>query len=299
MSPEDIAYDGSNKRLATTNATIGVPLTPITEDRTIIPDGGELQPEPGSNDINKVVDDILYTLGNVNDSNGDGYDDGGFIVINSVTTDQQAVRVTRDYTPGTSEYLEGFKGLTFMIPAGKGKISFDVQTLNGHAMKVMVGDAAPVIVEKAEKGTVEIPYNVAEPTYVYAYNAGKVGNANSARSIQKGKMTTVHIKVYGTTVKPSKVKQSNSAAQASGGEYQGETPGMKGQGIETNEEIEASKGDVNGDETANVADIVGIANAVMGNHSAMFDKRAADLNGDGIVNAEDIVELVNKIIVNK
>ena len=70
MSPEDIAYDGSNRRLATTAATIGAPLTPITKDRTITPDGNELKPESGSEDINKVVDDILYTLGNVNNSNG-------------------------------------------------------------------------------------------------------------------------------------------------------------------------------------------------------------------------------------
>ena len=183
-----------------------------------------------------------------------------------------------------------------MIPAGKGKIAFDVQTSDGHAMKVMVGDAEPVIVESTEKGTVEIPYNVAEPTYVYAYNAGVIGYANSARSVQKGKMTTVHIKIYGTTVKPNKIKSANSAAEASGGEYQGEIIGLEGQDIETDEEIEASKGDVNGDETANVADIIGIVNALMGNHSTMFDKRAADPNGDGVINTADIVIIVNKII---
>jgi len=296
MSPEDIVYDGSNRRLATTAATIGAPLTPITKDRTITPDGNELKPESGSEDINKVVDDILYTLGNVNNSNGDGYDDGGFIVINTVTTDQQAVRVTQEFTPGTNEYLEGFKGLTFMVPAGNGKIFFDMQTLDGYAMKVMVGDAAPVTVKKAEKGIVEIPYNVAEPTYVYAYNAGKVGNTSSARGIQKGKMTTVHIKVYGTSVKTNKVKQSNSAAQASGGEYRGDTSALEGQKMETDEEIEAGKGDINGDEAVNVADIVGLANAIMGRHSATFDKRAADANGDGRVNAEDIVIIMNKMI---
>ena len=296
MSPEDTPYDTSNRRLDTSHATIGAPLAPITEEKTIVPKGDELQPESEGGDINKVVDDILYTLSNANGNDGDGYDDGGFIVINSVTTDQQAARVTQDYTPGTNEYLEGFKGLTFMIPAGKGKIAFNVQTSNGHAMKVMVGDAAPVIVESTEKGTVEIPYNVAEPTYVYSYNSGVIGDANSARNVQKGKMTTVHIKIYGTTVKPNKIKSANSAAEASGGEYQGEIIGLEGQEIETDEEIEASKGDVNGDESANIADIVGIVNALMGNHSTMFDKRAADVNSDGIVNAEDLVIIVNKIL---
>ena len=72
INPEDIAYDAGNKGLATTNAAIGAPLTPITRDGTITPDGNELKPESGSEDINKVVDDILYTLGNVTHIHGAG-----------------------------------------------------------------------------------------------------------------------------------------------------------------------------------------------------------------------------------
>ena len=297
MDPEDLAYDTNNWCLATTTATIGVPLTPITKEKTIKPDGNKLKPEAGSSDINKVVDDILYTLGNTDDSNnGDGYDDGGFVVINSVTSDQQAMNVSKNCIPGTDEYLEEFKGLTFMVPAGNGDILFDMETPDGYAMKVMVGDAAPVTAKKLERGILKIPYNVAEPTYVYVWNGGQTSDASTARGIQKGKMTTVHIKVYTVGTKPNKVKPSNPAAEASGGEYQGDVMWLEGQDIETEEEIEASKGDVNGDETANVADIVGIVNDICDRHSATFDKRAADANGDTVVDAKDIVIIVNKIM---
>ena len=71
---------------------------------------------------------------------------------------------------------------------------------------------------------------------------------------------------------------------------------LEGQDIETEEEIEASKGDVNGDETANVADIVGIVNDICDRHSATFDKRAADANGDKVVNGTDIQEVINIIV---
>ena len=297
--PADLAYDTHNRRLETTHATISVPLSPITKEKNITPNEDYrdyLQPEYGSNNINKVVDDILYTLGNANSSDGDGYDDGGFIVINSVTTDQQAADAIQNHIPGTAEYLERFKGLTFMIPAGNGKIIFDVQTLNGYAMKVMVGDAVPVIVENAETGTVEIPYNVAEPTYVYVWNAGKSGDANNARGIHKGKMTTVHIKITGVGVKPNQVKSSNSAAEASGGQYSGNTANLEGQEIETDDKIEAGKGDVNGDEAFNVADIVGIANAIRGEHSTTYDKRAADVDSNNVIDADDIIRLIEKMI---
>ena len=296
MDPEGMAYDGNNKRLGTKSATIGTPLNPITENKTIKPDGNELKPEAGSDDVNKVVDDILYTLGNANNSNGDGYDDSdGSIVLNTVTTDRQVAEVTQNCTPGTDEYLEGFKGLTFMVPAGKGEIVFDVQTQEGYAMKVVVGDSAPYIVEKTEKGEVTMKYNVAEPTFVYAYNGGKADDANSTRGIQKGKKTTVHIKVYSIKI-TSKKKQSNSAAQASDGEYKGDTSELEGQEMESEADIEASRGDVNGDEAVNAADIVEIVNAIMGKHSTLFDARAADVNGDGTVNAADIVGIVNKIM---
>ena len=295
MNPEGITYDGNNKKLETKSATIGTPLSPITEEKTIKPDGNELKPEAGSDDVNKVVDDILYTLGNANNSNGDGYDDDGFVVINTVTADQTVVKVTQAYTPGTDEYLEGFKGLTFMVPAGKGEIEFDIQTQEGYVLKVVVGDSAPYIVKKTEKGFAKVPYNVSKPTYVYAY-ASKANDANSARGIQKGKKTTVHIKIYSIKITSSKSKQSNSAAQASNGQYQGDTSGLKGQGMESEADIEASRGDVNGDEAVNAADIVEIVNAIMGKHSTMFDERAADSNGDDTVNAADIVQIVNMIM---
>jgi len=296
--PADLAYDTNNRRLETTHATISVPLSPITKEKNITPNGYELQPEDGSDNINKVVDDILYTLGNVNSSDGDGYDDGGFIVINSVTTNSQAADAIQNYTPGTEEYLERFKGLTFMIPAGKGNITFNMQTLSSYVMKVKVGDAAPCTVRKARQGKVTIPYNVAEPTYVYVWNAGRTRILNNARSIHKGKMTTVHIKITGVGVKPNQVKSSNSAAEASGGQYNGgnDINYLEGQEPETDDEIEASKGDVNGDEAFNVADIVGIANAINGEHSTTYDKRAADVDSNSVIDAEDIVRLIEKMI---
>ena len=296
--PKNQTYDENHRILLATSATIGVPMSPITESKTIEPNGNKLQPDPNSNDINKVVDDILYTLGNANSNNGDGYDDSGFIVINSITTDQQAADAAQNYAPGTPEYLERFKGLTFMVPAGKGEILIDMETLDNYAMKVMVGDAAPVAVKEQEREVFRIPYNVADPTYVYVWNAGQTSDANSARSIHKGKMTTVHIKIYSVGVTPNQVKQSNSAAQASGGAYSGDgiVSGLEGQDQETLEEIEACKGDVNGDETSNVADIIGIVNAIRGEHSTTFDKRAADVDGNNIIDADDIVRLVEKIM---
>ena len=58
-----------------------------------------------------------------------------------------------------------------------------------------------------------------------------------------------------------------------------------------------NKGDSNGDGIVNVADIVEVANYIMGNPSNTFVKDFADINNDGVVNATDIIEIV-KIIMS-
>ena len=57
-----------------------------------------------------------------------------------------------------------------------------------------------------------------------------------------------------------------------------------------------TKGDANGDNVVNAADIVELVNYIMGSPSDKFNESAADVNGDGVVNAADIVGIVNVIM---
>jgi len=55
----------------------------------------------------------------------------------------------------------------------------------------------------------------------------------------------------------------------------------------------ASKGDANGDGEVNAADIVEVANYIMGSQSNNFMFDGADANGDRVINAADIVKITN------
>ncbi len=55
-------------------------------------------------------------------------------------------------------------------------------------------------------------------------------------------------------------------------------------------------GDVNGDGSVDVTDVVGIANHVMGATPADFILEAADMNGDGGVDVTDVVALANAVM---
>lgn len=56
------------------------------------------------------------------------------------------------------------------------------------------------------------------------------------------------------------------------------------------------KGDANGDNTVNAADIVEVVNYIMENPSVKFNKTASDMNKDGEVNDADIKQIVNIIM---
>lgn len=294
ISPEGITYQ--NNQLNVSSAIIGVPMSPITKKVTIQPNGAEIVPEAGESDINKVVDDILYTLGDTTEPDGDGFDDGGFIVINTVTSDHQAAEAVKDYTPGTEDFMEHLKGMTFIVPAGNGTIKLDLQTMDAHILKVKIGDAVPTSIEKRDRGEVEIPYNVGKPTYVYLYNGGPSSASARNKTISKGgKKTVTHIRVYKVGINPNKVKTSNSVGEASDGVYTGDTSDMEGQEIISDDDLKAHMGDVNGDGVQTASDIVEMVKAISGMHSGVFDATNADMNGDGVINISDIIQIIHKI----
>ena len=67
-----------------------------------------------------------------------------------------------------------------MVPVGMGTISITAETLGTSSLKVKSGNQAAQAFQLTERETVEIPYSVAEPTYVYIY-AGT--GTQAARSV--------------------------------------------------------------------------------------------------------------------
>lgn len=55
-------------------------------------------------------------------------------------------------------------------------------------------------------------------------------------------------------------------------------------------------GDATGDGVVDVSDYIGIANYILGNAPAGFNKKAADVNGDGVVDVSDYIGVANIIL---
>jgi len=118
----------------------------------------------------------------------------------------------------------GFKGIIFMVPAGTGTISINAETLGTSSLKVKSGNQAAQAFQLAERETVQIPYNVAEPTYVYIYAGTGI---QAARSVGAARAAAAEnsVKVYSYKWEPtdpagiSSIDNSQSAIGSEAGAW--------------------------------------------------------------------------------
>ena len=177
IDPDSISYLNEED---VTYVLLGSPLDPIVDNgnknnNVDYGSGGPKEPL-----TNVVVDDVLYTL---NDLQEPGLDDdgtyNGMLVINSTMTDGDVENAIK-MVPTTDEYAKTFKGITFMVPAGSGTITITLVTQPGHALCVKVGNMPAIPIQtKGDTITYTQDYSCTSATYVYVYHILVPGAASA------------------------------------------------------------------------------------------------------------------------
>lgn len=195
-------------------AFVGTPVKPITDET-----GEENVVNVGENDpdadySNTVVDNVLYTL---DVAHNDGIDpNDNCVILGSTMIEDDVQGVIDSYTPGTPEFAENFAGLTFMVPAGYGKIYVNARTGSAGVLNVKIGSGNPFVLTGAiEFKTFTIPYACTEATYVLIYSNSPVQGAESVGN-RAGKKTTVTIGVGSVGVTSNVVQNSNGDSGGDG-----------------------------------------------------------------------------------
>ena len=197
--------------LDSNNAEIGTPVDPIVnesgETNTVNLDGGGA---PGTDLSNTNINDVLYTLNSDNDDGiGEDGDGSQYVILASTMIEDDVDGIVGSYSPGTSDYAQNFDGLTFLVPAGYGKIYVKVRTGEHGVLKVKVGNTEPFVITGALDFT-EYTFTYVCPiaTYVYIYNDSPV-ETSEAPGHHAGKKTTVTIGVGSVGVTSNSVQSSN------------------------------------------------------------------------------------------
>lgn len=188
--------------------SILVPLQPIVDDNSSTPigtethidystDAGEVETADLSNFTYR---NVLYTLHDTQKPNAadDGFANGQ-VVLNSTMTDNEVAALNGQVAdlavvPGTIEYAEAYKGLTFVVPAGTGVIKVNAETTEGYEFHLKIGGQEPVtVVDKSANGgaSYEIPYAVSKATYVYLYLTASTASATQKKGPRIGPKSTV------------------------------------------------------------------------------------------------------------
>ena len=128
----------------------------------------------------------------------------GSITIVSAMTNDAVKALIQTTQPGSSFFNETFKGFYFLMAAGKGKVELDIETSGGYRLGVMKGTELVGIYTQSTKGTVTIPYDIAEDTWFFAY---PVTNTPAAvnRAASDGAL-----KVYGLRIIPEEIYTPDS-----------------------------------------------------------------------------------------
>ncbi|SFW36893.1 hypothetical protein SAMN02910409_1905, partial [Prevotellaceae bacterium HUN156] len=192
------------------NMEIGTPVKPI------VGESGETNTvDVGGEDLNNtVIKNVLYTLGE------DDYDtdetDNSLLLTNTMV-DEDMQNVIDNYAPGTPEFAEHFSGLTFMLPAGTGKVLVTAKTGEDGILNVKIGSQAPYVIKGIlELTEIEIPYACAQATYVYIYNASPI--AAESNDHRAGKKTTVTVGLASVGVNALGTQPSNTSGNNIEGE---------------------------------------------------------------------------------
>lgn len=158
-----------------------------------------------------IIDNIYY---NLDEENGDGFsEEDDYLVLNTPVSMNNLSAIEGKFV-GATEIAENYHGLIFKVPEGSGIISIDVTTLGIKQLGVKVGSNAPQTFSQYPRGKVEVPYNVAEPTYIYIYAT----NINtSAKGIRKAVANDEGVQLYGIEWKsalPDGIESVNSNSPA-------------------------------------------------------------------------------------
>ena len=195
----------------------GERIEPLTEpqevDMAVVPDQMELN--------GMVVGNTYYVL---DADNGDGADSENGCVVIITTTNDEAVDGIAGKDISDASVKAAFKGIIFMVPAGTGTVSINAETLGTSSLMVKIGSQAAQAFQLAERETVEIPYSVAEPTYVYIYAGTGI---QAARSVGAARAAAAEnsVKVYSYKWEPAdptginSVDNSQSATGNEAGEW--------------------------------------------------------------------------------
>ncbi len=127
-------------------------------------------------------------------------EDGSITMTATMTADEMK-KFLEVSVPGWSALYDAFKGIYFLLSAGKGKVEVDIETMDAGSLAALIGLVLQDEYTLDGKGTLTFTYDVTEDTWMFIFPVIKSGGA-SARSNRAPAEPQGSVKIYGIRVIP-------------------------------------------------------------------------------------------------
>ena len=184
-----------------------------------------------------------------------GYDSQEGCIVITQGTSDEQMELIEDLGITDEELNENFTGIIFKVPAGSGIVTVDAVTTGNMTLKVKVGNGSPIEMELSGGLKMKVPYNVNEETMVYIF----AGAPSASRGMRRAEGEQ-SLKIYGIELETTLIK-----------------------------------GDANADKKVNAADIIEVANAIVGKPSENYKSAAADMDSNGNVSITDLTRIIKAV----
>lgn len=127
----------------------------------------------------------------------------GSVTITSTMTNDELTSLLEQAVPGSSAFDQAFKGIYFLLAAGKGYVEIDCQTLGDYQLTVKQGDNELSNYTKDTPGSIRVQYNSENDEWILIFPTVKAAaaRAKAARHlpIEGG------LKIYNVKIVPEEV----------------------------------------------------------------------------------------------
>ena len=130
----------------------------------------------------------------------------GSVTMHKAYTTEELDELLETVVPGSSAFNDAFKGIYFMLAAGKGYVEMDIETLGNYVMKVVSGTELIGEYVKDYKGTIRIEYNITEDTWFFAFTGEtEAAPARGKKAQRRSPDSTNGLKIYSVKIVPQEV----------------------------------------------------------------------------------------------
>ena len=126
-------------------------------------------------------------------------EDGSVTMYTTMTADE-VNQLTGRMAPDSSDFSDTFKGIYFLLAAGKGTIELDVETLGNYVMNVMKAGTLIGSFTQTTKGTIVIEYDIEVDTWFFIYPS-----INTPSSIRRSASSEGGLKIYSIRIIPTEI----------------------------------------------------------------------------------------------